>query len=247
MTDVPPPPSGTPLAAPPPPADPAAAPPKKGLSTGAKIAIGCGALLLLVVILMFACFGFAAKKVGDLQTSVEDQEEAGRVAGELEREHPFTPPADGTLDEDLVDRFFAATDDAWDEIEPWARELDERSDRISAEGGEAGFGDAMAGVQGMGRARVAIVEALQENDISPSAFVWTGFRLTQAHDAVATGSVSGVPEKNLAIAREHADRLAEMEDRGDEDEFDRGSILGLAFVFFPRQDVMVPPMAPPAP
>ena len=234
----PPPPPPPPGATPPPPGVP---PPKPGLSTGVKIAIGCGALALLVLILMFACFGFAAKKVGDFSASMEDQEEAGRTAQELEREHSFTPPADGTLDDDNVDRFFAVTNDTWAEIDDWAEDIQERSDRMRESGDDAGFGDAMAGMQGMGRARVALVNALEDHDMAPSAYVWTGFTLMQAHAAAkGGGATGGVPERNVEIARDHADELAEMED-ADGDEPNKGTVLGLAYVFFPRMDVMVPP------
>ena len=243
MSDLPPP-SATPPPAPPPPPAPGVPPPgpppeKRGLSTGAKIAIGCGVVALLALILMFACFGFAAKKARDFGASMEDQEEAGRTAEQLEREHAFTPPADGTLDEELVDRFFAVTDDTWDEIDEWAADIQERSQRLEESGDQAGFGDAMAGMQGMGRARVALVEALEENEMAPSAYVWTGFKLMQAHEAQQGGATAGVPERNLELAREHADRIRELEEDDDETP-DRGVVLGLAYVFFPRMDVLMP-------
>jgi molybdopterin converting factor small subunit len=251
MTDVPPPPSAAqppplPGTSPPPPPPgapippPGTPPPKNGVSTGKKIAIGCGVVLLLVLILLFACFSFLGKKVGDLEETLEDQEKAGETVQELEREYPFTPPPDGTLDEDQVDAFFAVTDDVWDEIESWVRDMEERGTRVEESESEAGFGDAMAGMRGMGSARVAFVEALDEHDMAPSAYVWTGFTLLQAHDALASGAASpGVPEKNLELARKHARRLAELEEE-EGDEADKGSVLALAFVFFPRMDVLLP-------
>lgn len=251
MTDVPPPTTPPPPSAPPPYAGPpppagqplglgAPPPPTPGLPTGVKIAIGCGIALIIVLILMFACFGLAARFVGkkaeDLNVAMENQQEAQEMAQRLETEHAFTPPASGELDEGLVDDFFAVTDDAWSEIEGWVRDMEERGQKIEAEQDQAGFGDAMAAMQGMGNARVAIVEALEDNGMAPSAYVWTGFTLMQAHAAAQQGGQAGVPEKNVAIARDNAERLAELEDS----EKGKGTVLGLAYVYFPRMDVLGP-------
>jgi hypothetical protein len=254
MSDVPPPstpppPGGPPGAVPPPVStEPPGTipPPRKGLSTGMKVAIGCGVALLLLLIVLFAFFGLAARfvgnKVDDFETAMQDQERAGERAEELEREHAFTPPPDGTLEEGVVDKFFAVTDDTWEEIEDWARDMGERSRRMEAEGSEAGFGDAMAGLRGMAGGRAALVEALDEHDMAPSAYVWTGFQLMHAHEAVKSGGTgAGMPERNLEIARAHADRLAELEDEGDGGEAGKGVVLAMAYMYFPRADVFVPP------
>ena len=197
MSDVPPPPptytpppsepGGPPPGGPGYPSDAGAPPPKKGLSTGAKIGIGCGALLLLALILMFTCFRIVGKKASDLADSAEDQAEASEKAEELEREYAFQPPADRTLDEGMVDKFFAVTEDTWDEIGDWVQDMEKRGERIEKSGDEAGFGDAMAAMQGMGRARTALIKALDDNDMAPSAYVWTGMTLMQAHEAAAAG------------------------------------------------------------
>ncbi|HEY7531122.1 MAG TPA: hypothetical protein VIC56_10640 [Gemmatimonadota bacterium] len=245
MTQVPPPPGSPPPPPPaPPPAQgpgdtgvtvsgPGAPPPKKGLSTGVKVAIGCGIVLLLVLILMGTCLGFLTKKVSDVGESVvesaEQHEEANRTIAELEREHPFTPPADGVLDEELVDKFWAATDDAWGRIEDWAKDLHERGERIDQSGGDAGFGDAMAAMRGLSDARLALVEALDDQDLSPAAYLWTGRALIQAGEAEAAGG-TGVPERNLEIAREHRDRIAELRRGDDADEPTRGAVYALATV-----------------
>jgi hypothetical protein len=253
MTDIPPPPMGPPPGTPPPPVPPSyppsgvppagAPPPGRGMSTGVKIAIGCGAALLLVLILMFACFGLAGRfvshKARDFSSAMEDQQKAQEKVEELEREHPFTPPADGTLDEGQVEKFFAVTDDAWDKMKDWIHDMQERGERIEARKGEAGFRDAVAGMQGLGRARVAIAEALDDHDMAPGAYVWTGFRLIQAHDAQASGSPSGVPEKNLEIARKYSDRVAELKEENGKKE-GKAAVLGLAFTLFPRADLMMP-------
>jgi hypothetical protein len=198
-----------------------------------KVAIGCGIVLLLALILMGTCLGFLTKKVSDVGESVvesaEQHEEANRTIAELEREHPFTPPADGVLDEENVDRFFAATDDAWERIEEWAEDLHERGERIDQAGGEAGFRDAMAAMRGLSDARLALVEALDEHDLSPAAYLWTGRALIQAGEAEAGGG-GGVPERNLEIARQHRDRIAELRQAGGDAEPGRGSVFALASV-----------------
>jgi hypothetical protein len=257
MSDVPPPPPSTPPPTPVPPAGvpagggpppsampPGAVPPRKGMSTGAKVAIGCGVALLVILVLMFACFGLAArfvgKKAGDINTAMEEQSRAQETAAELEREYAFTPPGDGVVNDELADKFFAVTDDAWEDIEPWAEDMEKRGRRLDQAGEEAGIRDAWAGVQSIGRARVALVDALEAHDMAPSAYVWTGFRLIEAHEAEQSGGqASGVPERNLELAREHSSELAELA-RSDSQEANKSVVLGIAFMLAPNVGAMMP-------
>ena len=143
---------------------PAAPPPKKGMSTGAKVAIGCGILALLaivgVVVAIVAGGMFVYRKADEFTGGLEAQQEASETVQELEREHPFTAPTDGIVRSDRAEAFFAVTDDAWEDMREWVEDMRDRGEEIDSRGGEAGFGDAMAGLQGLGRSRVALSEAL---------------------------------------------------------------------------------------
>jgi hypothetical protein len=181
---------------------------------------------------------FVGKKLKDVGESVEDQQKAQETVAELEREHPFTPPADGTLDEDQVQKFFAVTDDAWGKMKDWIEDMEKRGQRIDQSKGQAGFGDAVAGFKGLAQARTALAEAFEDHDMPPSAYVWTGWHLIQAHDAQGAGSASGVPQANLDLAQKYSDRIAELKD--EDGKTGKAAVLGLAFTLYPRPDLMLP-------
>lgn len=206
---------------------------KSGMSTGAKVAIGCGVALVLaavaVIVVVVAGGMFASRKISELGGGLEAQQQAGETIEELEREHSFTPPTDGIVGEDRADRFFAVTDDAWERMEDWVGEMRERGERIETRGGQAGLGDAMAGLQGFGRSRVALAEALDEHDMPVSEYLWTGMALARAYQALdRPADGTGVPPRNLEIAAAQRGRLAEITE-GDADSNSRAVVLAIAW------------------
>jgi len=216
-------------ATPPPaaPAPPPPPPPGKGMSTGAKVAIGCGivALLGLVIVVfgMMTCW----RKASELGGGLEAQQEASERIDELEREHPFTPPQDGIVEDDRAARFFDVTDDAWEQMRDWVEDMRDRGESIERRGGDAGFGDAMAGLQGLGRSRLALAEALADHDMPVSEYIWTGMALTQAYASLdQPAGTSGIPQANLDLAAENRERLAEISEGGDDS---RAVVLAIAW------------------
>jgi hypothetical protein len=196
------------------------------------------------MILVVTCFTYAGKKIGEsVKAGTEDQARAQEKVAELEREHPFTPPADGTLDEDQVETFFAVTDDAWEKMHDWVQDMEKRGRSVDSSGRSAGIGDAVAGLRGFGQARVALADAFVEHDMSPSAYVWTGFRLMQARDTRKAGTEAGVPQKNLDLAEKYADRIDELSE-SDGNRLGKAAVLSLAFTLYPRADALLPPGMP---
>lgn len=216
-----------------------ATPQKQGLSTGAKVAIGCGiaAILAIVAIVVVTVAGgiFFKNRAEDFAGGVEAQQEATAKLEELEADHEFSPPADGIVGENRAERFFAVTDDAWEdmrEMEDWIAEMAERSDRSERRGGGAGIGDVMAGMRGVGawsEARLAVADALEEHDMPASEYVWSGFSLLRAYEALdePTGRTA-VPAENLETAADHRDELAEIAEGAEEGEPGKGMVLWMA-------------------
>lgn len=227
MTDIPP-------ASSPSPQEPA--PPKKGISTGVKVAIGCGVLAVVVVvgIVLASIAGgmFLRRKAQEWSGDIEGQAEAGAVIDRLEAEHPFSSPGDGVVNPARAERFFAVTDLAWKQIEPKWDDLEERGREIGDRGGEASVGDVIAGVRGLTQARSAIAKALDEHEMPVSEYVWVGFALTRAYRAL-DGSGQGqrgidreVPQANLDLAARYRDELLEISGGGPTP--GKSSVLGLA-------------------
>jgi hypothetical protein len=215
-----------------PPSSGATPPARGGMSTGMKVAIGCGivAILAIVALMVAGVAGglFLKRKADQFTGGVESQTEASETIRELEEDHPFMPPPDGLIGADRADRFFEVTDDAWQDMEEVAEDLSERGRNVEARGGEAGMGDAMAGLQGLGRARVALADALAENEMPASEYLWTGLALMRAYEELdRPAAESGIPQENLDLAAEHRAELAEIE-RTEEDEIGKGMVLGIA-------------------
>lgn len=216
-------------------ADGPAPPPKQGMSTGAKVAIGCGIVALLAIVAVVVLVGvggfFVKRQVDEFAGGVEAQQEASETFDELAREYPFTAPDDGVVGENRAERFFAVTDATWDEIEDWAGEMRERGERVDARGGDPGVGDMMAGVRGigeLGRARAALAEALDEHEMSPGEYVWTGMALVSAYEDLDAGTPTA-PAANVALAREHRAELAEIAESDEGGGTGKGMVLALAW------------------
>lgn len=218
-----------------PPSEAAAPPPRRGMSTGTKIAIGCGAVALLAIIALIVAGVagglFLKRKTDQFTGGVEAQTKASETLQQLEADHPFRPPSDGRIGADRAERFLEVTDDAWADMEEVAEDLSERGRDIEERGGEAGMRDAMAGIQGLGRARVALAEALEDHEMPSSEYLWTGLALMRAYEALdRPAGESGVPQENLDLAAEHRAELAEIE-QTDEDDFGKGMVLGIAMTW----------------
>jgi hypothetical protein len=220
---------------------PSVPPTRQGMSTGAKVAIGCGILAVLaivgVIVAVVAGGMFASRKLDELGGGLEAQQQAAETIHELEREHPFTPPQDGVVREDRAETFFDVTDEAWEGMQEWVADMEERTEDIESRGGEAGVRDAMAGWQGLGRSWVALTEALADHDMPVSEYLWVGTTLAHAYSRLdQPAASSGVPAENLEIAADHRDRLAGLaEDSGDAS--GRAMVLGIAWTLATSEGV----------
>ena len=220
---------------------PSVPPTKQGMSTGAKVAIGCGILAGLaivgVIVAIVAGGMFASRKIDELGGGLEAQQQAAETVHQLESEHPFTPPQDGVVREDRAETFFEVTDDAWEGMQDWVADMEERSEDIENRGGEAGFGDAMAGLQGLGRSRVALTEALADHEMPVSEYLWIGTTLAHAYSRLdQPAASSGVPAGNLEIAAENRERLADIADDSG-DATGRAVVLGIAWTLAASEGV----------
>jgi hypothetical protein len=205
------------------------------MSTGAKVAIALGIVMVLGMMAMAAVVVmgglFLRDRASGFMASMEEQEEATQILEELEREVPFDPPADGVVTDDQAQRFFAATDAAWQEIESWANELRDLNERIEARENPS-VSDVVTGVQSMARfaeSRTVLARALEENRMSSGEYIWTALSLTRAYTSLSgSGQSTGIPAENLALAERYRAEIAEVS--GDSGA-DKGVILGLAVTF----------------
>lgn len=207
----------------------------KGLSTGVKVLIGClGCFGILAVTLSVATAvgGFAVKRqIERFVGGLSEQQEATETMRRVSEEHPFEVPADGVVTGDRLERFLAVTEEAWEEIEPWAEDVAELQELgRQAERGEVQDLREMIGgfrsIGGFARARVQLAEALEEVGMPLDEYVWTGLTLTRAAEAVEEGEATGsIPPENVDLVRSRDDlpRLT-----GEEGEVGPGLVLAVA-------------------
>ncbi|MDX1661687.1 MAG: hypothetical protein R3326_07840 [Gemmatimonadota bacterium] len=206
------------------------------MSTGAKIAIGCGGLVVvgLIVFVIAAVVGgmFLKDKAEEFAGGVEAQQRATETMRELEEEHDFSVPPDGVVGEDRAETFFDVTDDAWEEMEDFVREWRERGERIDE--GDASPGDVIAGIGAigeLGRSRVVLADALEEHEMPASEYVWTGVQLVRAYEALDASGEAAIPDENLEVAREHRDALGEISESSEEGGTGKGFVLWMAWTW----------------
>lgn len=218
--------------------DPGTAPPKKGLSTGAKVLIGCLGVTVLAVVVLVAAIGIGGlalrDRFQDFAGDMEEQQEVSQAMERLAEEHPFTPPEDGVVTEDQLDRFVNVTEEAWEDIRPWAEDLQQLARRSQdSEGAAQGLREMAGGLQALGgfaRARVQLAEALEEEEMSAGEYIWTGLNLHRAMEGLeGERPPESVPEENLRLAEQHRDRLPSFED--EDGEAGPGLVLAVATIW----------------
>lgn len=204
----------------------------EGLSTAAKVGLGCGGCLLVVVavvgIVVALGGGWLSRQVEDLAGTAERQAEATETLDRLRRDHAFRPPEDGAVDRDRARRFFGVTDAAWREMRDWAAELEELGRELEdREARLTDVGALMEGYDKLAESRVVLARALEEHDMPLAEYLWTGNALRRAHGAVEEGAVGEeVPAATRSVIREHEREMEELV--GDADQPGKQMVLFFA-------------------
>jgi hypothetical protein len=219
---------------PPPPPYP---PPREGIPTAAKILIGCGVALFVVVVAVAVFLFFAGRFVSEQIGGFAAQGEATEKFELLAEQYPFTPPPDGLVSEDQAWTFFSVTDEVWEEVAVYAEELNQLIEETeeSEEGGEEpGFGEVMSGMEAVGkllRARLVLAESLERHRLSNAEYVWTGRQLMDAYEALTDpeAEVEDVPGANIELARRNQSLLAELQE--EEGRIGKGVVVFMISMF----------------
>jgi hypothetical protein len=204
---------------------------------GRKVLVGCGAAMLVLLVVTVVGLGaglfFFGQTLRELSQGLEEQTRATEAARALERAHPFEPEAANQVGESQALAFLEATDQVWETLEPWRRELNERARMVEGEVQLRDVAGVLGGVRTLGAARLAFVEALATQGMPVSEYRWTGERLLSAHGRLHRSEVEeedGTP----AVARQFAPRLDELQ--SPEGRFTgKGLILALAWLFEPDE------------
>ncbi len=195
---------------------------KRGIPVFVKLLLGCLVLVVALGALAAVAVGVGGylfkRGVESTVGSVGDHASATAALMRLEREHPFAVPEDGIVSEAQALDYFAATERAWEDMEPWADDLAELRTRSEgwdgSPGARPGLRDAVLGALSLGgvvRARLALADALEVEGMSLGEYVWTGVTLAQASGTVASAETPAVRE-NRRLAERFQGRLPSVDE-----------------------------------
>jgi hypothetical protein len=191
------------------------------MNTGAKIAIGCGVVLLLggiAVVVGTVAVGYWAKnKAEEVIAGGEQVERLTKQANE----NAFTPPADGVIREDRLVTFLNVRKQVYVTYEKYKDTLDAMSKKK-----EGDFSDVQKGFSIIQDLRLANAQALADNKMSETEYRFMVEKVYQAMigseitklpspspnpDAPETATPpamhNDVPAANLALFKKHEEDI----------------------------------------
>jgi hypothetical protein len=189
-------------------------PQREGLSVGAKIGIGCGVLVLLVLIAIGTMLFYVQRTFEREAGGARAQREATATIERLAEEYPFTRPVDGVVRADQAQKFISVTDEVWPEIEPWINEMNEYFEEPGAAEDRSALKFLAKSVRSAGklmRVRVVLAESLERHQVSSEEYAWVGTALLEAYRARTDSMEADVPEPNLELAGTYEAELASIE------------------------------------
>jgi hypothetical protein len=167
------------------------------VGTGGKIAIGCGIAVVLAGIVTIVALGGLAFWVKGKAEQVTGEQ---RRIEELQRKanaHRFTPPADGTIREDRLQKFLEVRRRVYAVYERHKTELDEMGKKKQTD-----FGDVRKGFALINELRLAQAQALADVGMSEDEYRFLAEQVYRTMSAEANKSTD-VPPANLALFRQY--------------------------------------------
>jgi hypothetical protein len=206
-----------------------APPPRRGLSTGAKIGIGCGIILFLALIAAGLLVYYVQHTFEQLSGGTDAHIEATATFERLANRYPFTPPADDVVGADQASTFVTVSEEIWRELGPSVEKFETAMRELSQDEGRPDVRAVSEGFRGLARVtqvRLMLADLLERQQMSAEEYAWVGRALAQAHRALDDPSAGTVPEANLELARTYRAELAGF--RVDDDYVGKGWLLLMA-------------------
>jgi hypothetical protein len=180
------------------------------MTTGAKVAIGCAAVVVLVgiaAVIGVVGLGFWAKsKVDDVvgnQKQIEDLKSQANA-------HPFTEPSDGRLSEDRLVKFLEVRKRIFTVYDAHRADFEALKDKK-----EADLGDITRGLGILNAARLAQAQGLAEVGMSESEYafhvgsIYTSAIAAEVHESTGGRTVSEVTDEALQKAAQALEEVAQ--------------------------------------
>ena len=153
-----------------------------------KLLLGCAVVaVLLAVVGGTAGYFFVYRPAKQYMASFSQLQEVPKLNADIRNTSAFTPPANGELTPELVDRFMKTQDSLRRRMGARLEELDAKYkalDRERGEGRNPGIAEVMEALKDLGGlvvdAKRAQVAALNEHGFSLEEYEWTRMQMYQA-------------------------------------------------------------------
>ncbi len=186
------------------------------MSGAAKIAIGCGVVVVMGgVVLVGAVVGGAYWVKGKASTFVASAEKVEKLREEAEA-NPFTPPADGILQESRLDAYLTVRKSQTAFLDGRSGQIAAANKRLSVPGATASFSDIAEGAKFIGDLQQNFYGALAAEKMSHAEYRWIVFEVYRAEFAseVENKNEGKTPSQVTTEAADSA-RLAMEEHQND--------------------------------
>lgn len=144
-----------------------------------KVVIGCLAVALLVAVAGgFGAYYFIYRPAKSMVGSVAQLQDVPKIATQVRNRAPFTPPSNGELTGEAVDRFMKAQEAIKARLGERVKDLDAKYKAMSGadDNAPASFGDAMSAMKDLGalviEAKRVQVDALNQHGFSLAEYEW---------------------------------------------------------------------------
>ncbi len=205
--------------------------------SGNKFVGGCLiAVAIIVILLAGAGWWFVGRPISQVASSAQELARIGSMDVQLNNRSTFTPPANGELQPEQVERYLAVLETIRADLQNRFAALEQRYEQVGTERPSLMDIPRLAGAYAdfiglLGQARSAQIEALNANGFSESEYSWTRREVLRAaglqgadydignfltalggQDNVAQRQVAAepVPEVNRELVRQVQPQLGEL-------------------------------------
>lgn len=168
--------------------------------------IGCGALILIGVVVLGAGAFWAKDKLQGVAESAQKMQKQSKDLNALNAKYPFSAPKEGEplrLQKDRLEKYFTIRDallPVYQRFEAKGKELEAKT---KSQNGQASLGDSMKAAGMVANLttelRAAYINGLQQQGMSPSEFQYTTQAIFSAEPGTHTNDLNHAEQQSLEM------------------------------------------------
>jgi hypothetical protein len=169
------------------------------MKTWAKVGIGCLVVLLAACVISIVMFVFAGawvkSQINKWTGGVGDMAADAKAIEKIEKEHPFTPPAGGQVDEARLQAYIAICGQVKEAMAPYEGWLKEHESKAGEKKGD--WGDVKTAMKMTSALMGSMRKGMQEHQMSSQEFHWIESAMREASMEVGSGAEAGGSQRTM--------------------------------------------------